>query len=354
MPVPANATPLLREAIAKVLPSVPEAECLAEAVSPRQAERIRLHVARKLFDRPFRGARELRAFLDRGEYAEGAAKKCRLSEAMIPLDGIGADSFFLNEFFTEGSRLSDFSTLLEWDVREHETQEGFRVEAGDRPDGPKPYEGRLLWAWSRWLDGGRMVYGNLSAALPYLETELIEHADDLARKRFPTKYEKGPEHGKKSGELRRWDMVETPRDMGAMRSAASTIAHGLIGNWARDRLKGRIEASGVWIARTREEDDAEVNERVVFSGPEAMGRARFRTWLADLSAMPDGTAGFEAIMAAAKDGIGEAMQPVFEAVAVAWKSVESHQDLNGQAIASAVEGGPLVSGAMEILLASKV
>src|SRR5690606_7336434 len=144
-----NAGPLLKEAIGAVLSSVPDGECLADGISERQAARIELHVARKLFGRPFRGSRELEAFLDGGDHSERSRSRCVLSEATLPLYGIGEDSFFLNEHLAEGVTLPHFTTIREWDEADHLAQEAAWEEEGDRPDGRKPYEGRLLWSWGR-------------------------------------------------------------------------------------------------------------------------------------------------------------------------------------------------------------
>lgn len=335
-----NATDLLREAVAAVAPKAFETECPCEGITERQEARIRLHVARRLFGMPFRGSRELEAFLDKGDYAERSAKKARLSQEVLPIDGIGDDSFFLNEYFGDGFRLSSFATLRDWDKYSHDTQEEYHVEEGNRPDGPRPYEGRLLWDWSRWLDGGRLVYGNLSVASSSIAAALDDYAGDLCAEHYKTEFVEGPEHGKKTecGNYR-WDMIETPKEKAAIRFAIEHVARVLVKGWMEATLKDEVAASGVWVSRVRREEDSEINESLVFSGPEAMDRARFRHWKADLAAIDDGTAIYAEIERKAKDNLREIVVRLFDVAEDVVGSLADEEKTSWRSIAQAMLDG---------------
>jgi hypothetical protein len=307
-----NASPLLRAAVEEIAPGAISGEAVSEVLTERQDARIRLHVGRKLFDRKFRGNADLDRFIDKGDYAETSAKKYRLSQELLPVDGIGDDSFFLNEYYSdEGPKLSGFETMRSWDEYGHDRQEQFYAEEGQRPNGVQPYEGSLLWDWGRWLEGGRLVYGNLSVAIWHLQAALEDYAGDLARERYKTEWIEGPEHGKKTEGGYRWDMVEIPHGSGALRFAADRVAHVVIKFWAAGPYKERISASGTWVSRIRREEDGEIKEDVVFSNVEAMDRARFRHWLADLATLSDGSTAYTNIVDIEKAYIEEVMDIAF-------------------------------------------
>lgn len=322
-----NATPLLMEIVKGVAPAAIAAECPCEVISERKAATIRLRVARSVFGREFRDNRALDAFIDAGDHAETSLKRCRLSQELLPLDGIGRDSFFLNEYYSdEGPKLSGFATLRAWDEYTHDTQEAFALDEGRREGGTKPYVGRLLWDWARWLEGGRLVYGNLSVATSYLGASLADHAADLARSRYETEWVNGPEHGSRteSGHYR-WNMIEQPASLGTLRFAVEHLACRVVNAWEEGPLAEQIAASGVWVVRKRREEDGEINEDIVFSGIEAMDRARFRNWLGDLSALPDGAALYGDIEARAKAKIGDFMNAAFSAIE---RAAEDFPDLS--------------------------
>jgi hypothetical protein len=307
-----NATPLLKEAVASIAPKLASEECPVEVASDRQKGRIKLYVARRLFGVEFRGDRELDKFLGKNFDPEADARKCRLSQETLPFYGIGADSFFLNEYFPdEGPRLSGYVTLRDWDEHTHSIQERYAADEGHRADGVKPYEGRLLWDWGRWLDNGRLVYGNLSVASSHMAAYVADYADDLASERYKTTFVEGPENGKRVRGGIRWDMIETPVANGAKRFASSHIARTAIRFWDA-RYKKILSESGVWVSVTRTEEDGEINDEVVFSGVEAMSRTRFRHWLEDIAALEDGKAVYEGVLTKEKALINNMMEIVFD------------------------------------------
>ena len=311
-----NASPLLRKAVVDLAPDATSVECPCEAFSERKAAIIRLRVARELFERDFRDSRALGAFLDAGDHAASSLKKYRLSQELLPLDGIGDDSFFLNEYFDDdGPKLSGFTTLRSWDEHVHHRQEGYAAEEGHREAGEHPYIGRLLWDWARWLEEGRLVYGNLSVASSYLGAQLEEHAADIAGTRYQTSWVEGPEHGKRTQDGHyTWNMLEMPPANGVLRSSAERIAHLAVTAWVDGPLSARIAETGAWVRRKRLEEDGEITEEVIFSGVEAMDRARFRHWLEDLAALPDGSGIYDGIEAEAKERLTSFMEHVFAAL----------------------------------------
>lgn len=319
-----RASPLLSAVLSDLKVRLPEdCEVPAEKLPERTVARVELEVARRLFGRKFPGWRELKAYLDKNRWDDPENRSMRLSEQTIALFGIGDDRFFLNEHFHRDTKLSDFSNLLEWDRFNHEVQEEYRVEEGHIA-AARPYSGRLLWEWSRWIDpDGGLVYGNLSCARSDVVHQAGEHFDRICRERYPTEFVDGPENGKEvGGGFIKWDMVEMPRDAAALRWACSIIMTEFLNGDVDRKVAALLEESGVWLARTRTEEKGERNEALVFSGMDAMAAARFRTWRSDIAGLPEGGGRLARITAAAVSMVDEFAPAVFAAVesaASGWK-----------------------------------
>jgi hypothetical protein len=91
----------------------------------------------------------------------------RLNEQLLPLVGIGEDSFYLNEHLGDDVSILNFGTLRSYDEYDHEFQETARAEeipAYER----RPYLGSLYGCWARVLVDKRLVYLTLSMAPGYL------------------------------------------------------------------------------------------------------------------------------------------------------------------------------------------
>jgi hypothetical protein len=80
----------------------------------------------------------------------------RVNELLLPLTGIGDDSFYLNEHLGERGSILDFPTLRAYDEQDHDFQEGVRAEE-DANYEKQPYLGALHGCWARMLVGGRLT-----------------------------------------------------------------------------------------------------------------------------------------------------------------------------------------------------
>jgi hypothetical protein len=65
----------------------------------------------------------------------------RVNELLLPLTGIGDDSFYLNEHLGERRSILDFPTLRAYDEDEHDFQEGARPRRRSTHV-PDPVDGR--------------------------------------------------------------------------------------------------------------------------------------------------------------------------------------------------------------------
>lgn len=187
----------LRRAIIRVWPdyfSWPEARrerCRLQR-SREDDFRIRQAVVQSLFDCKVRSEEELEALLDSFDDASYLV----LNSTTLPLQGIGADSFFLNEGLPEGKTLLDFETLGDYARDDHQFQEQAR-----RQDDPhyaiRPYRGDLHHSWTRLRIDGVFHYADLSSQARYLVDMLDGLGFDRIQSLIPHEYVDGPNHGKR-------------------------------------------------------------------------------------------------------------------------------------------------------------
>ncbi len=189
----------LRRAIIRVWPdyfSWPEAR-RAPCRLRRSREddfRIRQAVVLALFGREARSEEELDALLDSFD----DARYLLLNSTMLPLQGIGADDFFLNESQPDGKTLLDFETLGDYARDDHQFQEQARQQ--DDPNYvTRPYRGDLHHCWARLRINGGFYYADLSSQAGYLVDVLDGLGFDRIQSLIPHEYVDGANHGKREG-----------------------------------------------------------------------------------------------------------------------------------------------------------
>ncbi len=190
---------ILRRAIIRVWPdyfSWPESrrEQIRLQRSREDDFRIRQAVVKSLFNCEVQLENELDALLDSFDDAQYLL----LNSTMLPLQGIGADSFFLNESLPEGKTLLDFETLGDYARDDHQFQEQAR-----RQDDPgyviRPYRGDLHHSWARLSIDGAFHYADFSSQAGYLVDVLDELGFDRIQSLIPHEYVDGANHGKRKG-----------------------------------------------------------------------------------------------------------------------------------------------------------
>jgi hypothetical protein len=208
----------------------------------------------------------------------------RLNEAILPLTGIGEDSFWFNEHFAEGKCILDFPTLRAFDEDDHRFQEEMRSR-DDSEHVPKPYRGGLYCNWARLFVDGKFAYAQLTMAAGYLYSEIEEAAHDLIGARIPHRYVEGPRHGRIEGDSWQWDMRV---DAGGQEGVLDELQHRV---W--DYESRRVEAlRSVWDGLGRpgtyildESHDGETSVHFVFADAQTLSQIRFRTFLRDCRAL---------------------------------------------------------------------
>lgn len=162
--------------------------------------RIRQAVVQSLFGCAVQTEEALDALLDSFDDAQYLL----LNSTLLPLQGIGADSFYLNECLPEGKTLLDFDTLGAYARDDHQFQEQARKQE-DPEYVVRPYRGDLYPRWARLFIDGGFHYAGLSAQAQYLTHTLDELGFDQIRSLIPHDYVDGPNHGKREGKSYLYD-----------------------------------------------------------------------------------------------------------------------------------------------------
>lgn len=208
----------------------------------------------------------------------------RINELLLPLTGIGADCFYLNEYLGEGRSILEFPNLRAYDEENHDFQEGARAEE-DAGYAKQPYLGSLHGCWARMLVDGRLVYLTLSMAASYLHDRISEAAADELRRRIPHRHVPGPCDGEREGELIRWD---TRVDAGGHEAMLEELQD-RVWDYERDRWRAM---KSEWNARSLAgvyaldvSQPTESNLLCVFTDKQALDKVRFDTFMADCRAV---------------------------------------------------------------------
>ncbi len=157
------------------------------------------------------------------------------NETILPLIGIGEDSFFLNEWLGEGKTLLDFETLRDYDEDDYRFQEAARA-GEDSAYVCKPYRGSLYGTWARLFIDERFAYASLSMGADYLAMELRDYASDLVRECVPHRYLRGKSHGKREGAGFEWDMRV---DAGGQEALLDALQHRVF-EYERERYEALV------------------------------------------------------------------------------------------------------------------
>ena len=125
------------------------------------------------------------------------ARQVRLNETMLLILGVGADSFYLNEY-TDDKTILDFPTLYDYDHDDHCFQKQARKE--ENPEYVvKPYRGSLYYRWARLQIDGAFHYASLSMAAGYISSLVDELGAARIREWIPYGYIAGKNHGRREG-----------------------------------------------------------------------------------------------------------------------------------------------------------
>ena len=153
---------------------------------------IRTYLMAALFDIIISNDNEM----DEAERHMTATQWTTINGAMLLLQGVGVDYFFLNEHFAKDESILSFPTLYDYDFADFQYQEKWRKKdiAGYQS---KPYCGSLYATWSRLQINGNFTYGILSMLAAHINSEVDEFGHDYLDELIPNKLKPGKNHWKR-------------------------------------------------------------------------------------------------------------------------------------------------------------
>ncbi len=208
------------------------------------------------------------------------AQCSEINGAMLPLQGIGGDYFYLNECFAEGRNILSFPTLYDYDFADYQFQEDCRRR--DFPDYQrKPYQGSLYFTWARLLIDGKFSYGVLSMLAGYINSEVDGFGNDYIAELIPYQFKPGKNHGKKEDAGYLYDMKT---DASGLEPQLDELKRRFWNHLqeGRERLQAEFSRESmqqVFILNTSREGDP--NHQFIFTDKDILPRIAFKTFMVD-------------------------------------------------------------------------
>jgi hypothetical protein len=187
----------LRQAVIRVKPdyfvlSETEREKYRLHLSTEDEFRIRQTILKELFGIAVNTTGELDSILDTFDDSQYLL----LNSTLLPLQGIGEDNFFLNEYLPTDVTLLDFNTAGDYAHDDHRFQE--QACKQEDPDYKiRPYRGDIHRCWARLTIDHTIHYADISSLAGYLADMLDEPGFNRIDELIPYQYIDGPEHGKR-------------------------------------------------------------------------------------------------------------------------------------------------------------
>ena len=280
-PIGTDKDAVLRRAIIRAWPdyfSWPEAERerFRLQISGEADFRIRQAVVQSLFGDEVRSAEELEELMD----SFGDAEYLLLNSTMLPLQGIGADNFFLNESLPEDKTLLDFETLGAYARSDHEFQE--RARSRDDPDHVmRPYRGDLHRCWARLTIDGAFRYADLSSQAGYCADVLDELGFERIRSLIPHEYVAGARHGKRKGKGFIYDKRIDARGLEGQLEELQRRYYGYLKGRHEELLDSHDPTAPGCVYILQSNRGSEPHVDFVFSDGMALDSVRFRHFMND-------------------------------------------------------------------------
>lgn len=278
-------TPALRRAVMRVRPDyftwpLARQERYGVACPAKDEKQLLEALYLELFGVKLRKARDMGQFhSDRLTPIE----QDKYNEAILPLTGIGANCFYLNESLPTRKTILSFGTLRDFDEWDYHYQEAARKNE-DATYVSQPYRGSLYLSWARLFVDDVFTYATLSMAAGYLYSQLSEAMPDLIAARIPHRHVRGENHGKRENEAWQWDMRV---DAGGQEALLEELQRQVY-LYQAARYQALLcawhegDVVGVYLLDTALPN--ENNLHAVFSNSRALDAIRFRSFLADCRA----------------------------------------------------------------------
>lgn len=279
-------SPELRQAVMRVRPdyyalSEEEQELYRAGISSKDSRRIRQSLLKSLLNIDVSSLEEMDAIFEDFSFEHHTL----INKTILPITGIGEDSFFLNEGLKKRKTLLDYKTLYDYDYDDFQYQEKWRRKECKGHVTP-PYTGSLYFTWARLMVDGAFYYANLSNLAPYVTSQLEDPAYDKIKALIPHKSVRGKEHG--ADHEGKGFIFDMRKDAGGMEGQLDELQHRY---WQytvdRGRELGEIYhqkgAGQVFIFETNVQGDPQLD--FVFSDIKALKSVRFKSFVRDCRAI---------------------------------------------------------------------
>jgi len=271
----------LRRAIIRVWPdyfSWPEGERERRRLRRSREDdlRIRQAVVQSLFSHKVQSEEELDALLDSFDDAQYLL----LNSILLPLQGIGSDSFFLNESLPDDKTLLDFETLGDYARDDHRFQQQARKQE-DSEHVVRPYRGDLHHCWARLHVDGAFYYADLRTQAGYVVDVLDELGSDRIQTLIPHEYVDGPNHGKREDKGFVYDKRIDAHGLEGQLEDLQRRYYGYMNKRYEDLLNlfDQTARKHIYMLDRSRVDDPHMD--FVFSDKTALDAVRFRHFMSD-------------------------------------------------------------------------
>ena len=132
------------------------------------------------------------------------AQSTKFNAALLPLQGIGENFFWLNEYFDAQKTILSFETLYDYDFDDHQFQQNAK-ERDFKDVQRRLYKGCLYLTWARLMINERFHYATLTMASGYVYYELEEFGQNYIKELIPHEYIEGKNHGVSQRDGYLWD-----------------------------------------------------------------------------------------------------------------------------------------------------
>ncbi|HED12545.1 MAG TPA: hypothetical protein ENI62_02645 [Gammaproteobacteria bacterium] len=273
--------PELRRAIIKFVPDYFSwNEKTQEKYRVRMPQEVTFNIRQFLMAELFGIAVKNEEKMDETENHFTEAQWSTINGAMLPLQGIGENYFFLNESFARDQSILSFPTLYDYDFADYQFQEEWRKKDVANYQG-KPYHGSLYSTWARLQIDGSFSYAILSMQAAYIYSEVDEFGHDYIEELIPYEFKPGKDHGKKEGNGYVFDMTE---DANGLEPQLKELKQRFWKHLQEIYEQFQIEFSKasrrqVFIIDTSRKDEPE--HQFIFSDKEILSCISFKTFLVD-------------------------------------------------------------------------
>jgi hypothetical protein len=202
------------------------------------------------------------------------------NSAMLLVQGIGDDLFYLNEYLGDGRTLADFETLAAYDHGDYCFQkEALKDEFLERA--ALPYQGTLRGTWARLHIDGAFSYASLWTAAGYVGSVIDEGGMDKIAELIPHRHVRGKDDGKREGGGTLLDIRIDANGQEAQLEELKSRYYRYVSERQRAMADAfdRAERKRVYLLDERLGDDP--HTKFIFTDKTALEDVRFRHFMAD-------------------------------------------------------------------------